>query len=90
MTEIEPAIAEPTAENIRTWLIGRVAHHLEEPVETIDPQVPLHNYRLDSVYIFTLHGEIEEALGVIVEPSLMWEVENLADLADRIAGLTAR
>jgi acyl carrier protein len=42
------------------------------------------------VYIFTLHGEIEEALGVIVEPSLMWEVENLADLADRIAGLTAR
>jgi acyl carrier protein len=87
MTEIGPAIIEPTAENIRSWLIGRVAHYLEEPAETIDPRVPLDDYRLDSAYIFTLHGEIEETLGVIIEPFLMWDVENLADLADRVAGL---
>lgn len=90
MTEIGPTIIEPTAENIRTWLIGRVAHYLDEPAETIDPDAPLAEIGLDSVYAFTLCGEIEDTLGVAVEPTSIWEMENLVDLTDHIVKRAAR
>ena len=89
MTEIGPASIEPTPENIRTWLLERVAHYLNEPAETIDLGVPLAEYGLDSVYAFALCGEIEDAMYVTVEPTLIWDVENLADLIARIVKLTA-
>jgi acyl carrier protein len=89
MTEISPSVIEPTPENIRTWLIGRVAYYLDEPAETVDPDAPLADYGLDSVYAFVLCGEIEDTLGLAVEPTLIWDVENLADLTDRIVELAA-
>jgi acyl carrier protein len=90
MAEIGPAIIEPTAENVRTWLIGHVAHYLDEPAGAIDPGVPLPEYGLDSVYVFTLCGEIRDALGVAVEPYLIWDAENLVELVDHIVELAAR
>jgi acyl carrier protein len=90
VTEIGPAVIEPTADNIRAWLIGRVAHYLDEPAETIDPGAPLAEIGLDSVYAFTLCGDVEDTLSVAVEPALIWTVENLADLSDHIAELATR
>lgn len=90
MTEIGPTIIEPTAENIRTWLIGRVAQYLDEPPETIDPDAPLAESGLDSVYAVTLCGEVEDTLSVAIEPALIWDVENLVDLADHILKMAAR
>lgn len=89
MTEIRPTMIEPTVENIRTWLIGRVAHYLDEPAETIDPDVPLTDFGLDSVCAFTLCGEIEDTLSLFVEPSLIWNVENVVDLTDHLVKLAA-
>jgi acyl carrier protein len=90
MAETGPAIIGLTAENVQAWLVGRVARYLDEPAETVDPDAPLAGYGLDSVYAFRLCGEIENDLGVLVEPAVMWDVENLVDLADHIAGLAAR
>jgi acyl carrier protein len=90
MTEIGPTIIEPTADNIRAWLIGRVAHYLDEPAETIDPDTPLAEAGLDSVYAVTLCGEVEDTLSVTIEPTLIWDVENLVDLTDHIVKLAAR
>jgi acyl carrier protein len=89
MAEIGPTVIEPTAENIRTWLIERVAYYLDEPAETIDPGAPLAEIGVDSVYAFTLCGEVEDTLSVTVEPSLIWNVENLVDLTDHIVKLAA-
>lgn len=90
MTETGHATIEPTAENVRAWLIGRVAHYLEESAETIDPSAPLAEFGLDSVYAFTLCGEAEDTLGVFVEPSVIWNVESLADLTDHIVKAASR
>jgi acyl carrier protein len=90
MTEIGPTIIEPTAESIRTWLIGRVAHYLDESAETIDPDAPLAESGLDSVYAVTLCGEVEDTLSVTVEPTLIWDVENLVELTDHIVKLVTR
>jgi acyl carrier protein len=89
MTEQGTTAIELTRDNIRAWLVARVAHYLDEPPEAIDAETPLGRYGLDSVYAFALSGEIEEVLGVAVEPTLIWEVEDLAELTDRILEVAA-
>ena len=84
MTEQRTTAVGPTRENVRAWLVARVAHYLDEPPEAVDAETPLARYGLDSVYAFALGGEIEEVWGVAVEPTLIWDVEDLAELADRI------
>ncbi|WP_322755003.1 acyl carrier protein [Frankia sp. Cas3] len=89
MTETEATRPQPTPDDIRSWLVERVAHYIDQPAETIDPQASLAGYGLDSVYAFALCGEIEDVLDVSVEPTLVWDVANLAELTDRVIGLTA-
>ncbi|MEV4140938.1 acyl carrier protein [Dactylosporangium sp. NPDC049742] len=76
--------AAPTRDAVRGWLVARVAHYLEEPPEAIDAEADLARYGLESVYAFALCGEIDEAWGVNIEPSHIWDVENLAELADLV------
>ncbi|MEV0569339.1 acyl carrier protein [Dactylosporangium sp. NPDC050588] len=87
MTEQHTVAVEPTAGGIRTWLVGRVAHYLDETPDAIDPHASLAGYGLDSVYAFALSGEIEDTLRVTVEPTLIWDVASIADLTDRIVAL---
>jgi acyl carrier protein len=89
MTEFGPAGIEPTPENIRVWLVERVARYLDTPADAVDPDASLADFGLDSVYAFSLCGEIEDTLDVAVEPTLIWDVENLVDLTDRIVDLVA-
>jgi len=78
-----------TADDIRAWLIGRVAHHMELPATEIDSEASLTENGLDSVHAFALCGDIEDALGVAIEPPQLWDVDTvtlltayLVDLAD--------
>ena len=84
---------EPTGghspEQIKTWLVGRVAHYLDRPGTEIDPDTSLAEYGLDSVYTFALCGEIEDELGLRVEPTLLWDVDTLGALVPHLAGLVA-
>ncbi|MER7178207.1 acyl carrier protein [Streptomyces hyaluromycini] len=89
MTEHGPTVIEPTAENIATWLLERVAYYLDEPTEAIDAEAPLAHYGLDSVYALALCGDIEDTLSVSIEPTLIWDVENLVDLTGRLVELVA-
>ncbi|MEV4514724.1 acyl carrier protein [Dactylosporangium sp. NPDC049525] len=88
MTEQHVVAVELTPDSIRAWLVGRVAHYLDETPDAVDPHAPLADYGLDSVYAFALAGEIEDTLRVAVEPTLIWDVSSLADLTDRIVALT--
>jgi acyl carrier protein len=89
MTEPRTGAIEPQRDDVRAWLVARVAHYLDEPPETIDVQADLARYGLESVYAFALCGEIDEEWGVAIEPSLIWDVQDLAELADRIVEVTA-
>lgn len=89
MIEFGPDGIERTPESIRVWLVERVARYLDAPTDSVDPDANLADVGLDSVYAFSLCGEIEDTLDVAVEPTLIWEVENLMDLTDRIVDLVA-
>jgi acyl carrier protein len=79
----------PTAEDFRSWLVGRVADYLELPAAQIDPDASIMEYGLDSVYAFTLCGEIEETWGLLAEPDLFWQAETLGELAETVLALAA-
>lgn len=57
------------------------------PAQEIEADVSLAEYGLDSVYAFALCGEIEDTMGIPIEPTLLWDVDTLraltAHLADR-------
>lgn len=78
-----------SAEQIRTWLVERVAHYLDCPAAAIDPDAPLTDHGLDSTYTFALCSDIEDTFDLIIEPPIvLWNLETLSALTPHIAGLT--
>jgi acyl carrier protein len=86
-TQPTPDLRDPDA--IGSWLAERIGHYLRLPAGEIDHDAPLAGYGLDSVYAFALCGDIEDQLGVAVEPTLVWDVDTVHRLAEHLAGLTA-
>lgn len=58
---------------LRTWMIERVAEYLERTPEQIEPDVSLASYGMDSLYALVLCGDIEDHLGIVVDPTLAWD-----------------
>ncbi|WP_058042447.1 acyl carrier protein [Streptomyces roseifaciens] len=78
-TEISPV-------ELEFWLIERVASYLRLDTREVDPQESFANLGLDSVYALTLTADIEDTLGIEVEPTLAWDYPTISALAK---GLTA-
>lgn len=92
MTRSEPTAppsASSTPEDVGAWLLERVAHYLPETEGRIDPAGSLAEYGLDSVYAVELCGGIEDVWGLTVEPTIIWEVDTVAELTDRVRALIA-
>jgi acyl carrier protein len=70
-----------TATTVTRWLTERVAFYLERPQAEIDPDAPLVELGLDSVYALTLCGDIEEHFGLAVEQTLPWDYPTVNALA---------
>ncbi|WP_051173840.1 acyl carrier protein [Amycolatopsis orientalis] len=89
MSDADLTATPLTAEKIQPWLVERVAHYAMIPAEEIEADVPLAQYGLDSVYAFALCGDIEDTLGLLVEPILLWDVDTVAALTTHLAELAA-
>ncbi len=63
----------PTADELRPWLIERVAEYTERAPDTIATSAPLSDFGLESVYALALCGDIEDHLGIRLEPTLIWD-----------------
>jgi acyl carrier protein len=69
-----------TVEDLQVWLAGRVAAYVQKAPEEIKADVPLSEYGLDSVYALTLSGDIEDHLGLTLDPTLMWDHPTISAL----------
>lgn len=87
MTDSAVSAARPAA-RLREWLIQRVAYYVERPAADIDVEASLATYGLDSVYAFALCGDIEDELGLPVEPTAVWDFGTISALASHLATLT--
>jgi acyl transferase domain-containing protein/acyl-CoA synthetase (AMP-forming)/AMP-acid ligase II/acyl carrier protein len=77
--------AVPTAGEIRSWLIERIARKLRIPVDDLDPREPLARYGLDSLTAVQTAGELERWLGRPLSPVLVYDHPTIDALAEHLA-----
>ncbi|MEW9533751.1 acyl carrier protein [Microbispora sp. NPDC049125] len=66
---------------LELWLTEKIAMYLAIAPEAIDPTTPLAEYGMDSVYALSLFGDIEDELGLEVEPTLAWDYPTIVAIA---------
>ncbi|GAB3313336.1 hypothetical protein GCM10027299_00250 [Larkinella ripae] len=71
-----------TPTTIQDWLTKRIASELKINPDQIDVHQPFASLRLDSVFVVTLAVDLEEWLGTAIDPSVFWEIPDIASLSD--------
>ncbi|MFI0454592.1 acyl carrier protein [Actinomadura sp. 6N118] len=70
-----------SADELRTWLIQRIAEYLEKDPAEIDAEATFEAQGLDSMAALTLCDDIEDQMGLVVEPTLAWDHPTIDELA---------
>jgi acyl carrier protein len=81
-----PGEAVPNRD-LHRWLTERVADYLQRPPAEIDPMVKLRTYGLDSIHALSLCVDVEEAVGLLVEPTLAWDYPTIDAIAAHLTEL---
>lgn len=76
-------------EELRSWLVERVAYYAGRPSGDIRLDMSAAESGLDSVYAFMLCSEIEDDLGLSVDPIMVWELDTLEALVTHLTGLAS-
>jgi len=69
-----------STETLSNWLVEKVAYYLQKDVAEIKIDQPLAGYGLDSVYAVSLCGDLEDLLGIYVEPTLAWDYPTINEI----------
>jgi acyl carrier protein len=70
---------------LRQWLVQRVAQYAQRPESEIRTNLPFAEYGLDSVAALSLFGDIEDAFGLYLEPTVAWDYPTVDTLARHLA-----
>ena len=77
------------AADIEQWLRATVADFVQRPAADIQPDVPLSEYGLTSVYVLGLCAEIEDRYAVKVEAAIVWDHPTLGGLSAALVPVIA-
>ncbi|MFJ8661926.1 acyl carrier protein [Streptomyces sp. NPDC093795] len=75
---------EPETAATRAWLAGRLAEHLGMSPADLSLDTPLSEYGLDSVYALSVAADLEDRLGVLVDPTVLWDNPTLNALCEAV------
>lgn len=75
----------PSPEQIRDWLVTRIARHCNLPQVQVDIGVPLTQYVLDSVSAVAIAMDLQHWLGRTLSPTLLYDSPSVAVLAERLS-----
>ncbi|MEZ7154948.1 acyl carrier protein [Streptomyces sp. MAD19A] len=87
---MEQSLVREDPQAMRDWLVARLAEHLRMSPDEIRPDMPLSEYGLDSLYALTVATEIEDHLGLTVDPTMMWDNPTVDALIEAITAELAR
>jgi acyl carrier protein len=77
-------------QELSEWLRERIAFYLDQPPESIDPNAPLTDYGLNSVYAVSVLADVEDHLDVkISDLSLVWDHSTIHGIVRHLASLRA-
>ncbi len=74
-----------TSREIQDWLIAHIAELLNVAPGTVDIREPFASYGLSSLDLVSLSGDLEEALGRRLSPTLAYDYPNILTLARYLA-----
>jgi acyl carrier protein len=74
-----------SAEALQSWLVERLAKHLDVPPQEIDIQRSFASYGLGSMSAVRLSGELESHLGRTISPTLTWDFPTIEQVAAHLA-----
>ncbi|WP_283464976.1 acyl carrier protein [Streptomyces sp. PH10-H1] len=74
----------------RGWLLEKLGQYLRRPPADIDISVPFAEYGIDSVAALSIFGDIEDAFGLYLEPTVAWDHPTVQSLARYLASESAR
>lgn len=77
-------------EDIRGWVRERTGYYLERPAEEINTQKSLAAQGFDSMFALALCGDIEDAFGLEVNPTLAWDFPTVDGIAAHLSELLAQ
>ncbi len=82
-----PSVEEKilNAEQIEQWLAVRLAGTLKVSPGEVDRHRAIDEYGLDSMEIVGLTGELEDLLGVRIEPTVVWDQRTIHRMAAYLA-----
>lgn len=69
-------------QEIQNWLRARIAQEIRSVPETVSLTIPFANYGLDSIVIVTIVGDLEDWLGVALDPTIFWEYPDIESLSE--------
>jgi acyl carrier protein len=81
---LDQTAAEQSETAVEAWLTERIATYVRQPRDAIQPETPLTEYGLDSVYALTLIGDIEDYLGLQLDPTIMWDFPSVRALTTEL------
>jgi acyl carrier protein len=67
---------------MKQWLTERISAALKVPKNGLDPDEPFSRYGLQSIDAVILAMEIEDELGFVVPPTLLWEYTTVHQCVD--------
>ena len=70
---------------IEQWLIAHIASLAKQDADDIDVNQPFSHYALDSVATVGLTADLEDLLGLQLQPTLLWDYPTIAALARHLA-----
>lgn len=76
-------------EEIANWCTALIAETLELPPQEIDPSMEFQSFGFDSTALVSFAVELEEWLGVGVEPSVLFDYPTIATLSAHLAKVPA-
>ena len=74
-----------TAEEIRDWMVAYLADALNLEPGQIDVDAPFESFALDSAAAVTMTGDLEEALGRRVDPTMVYDYPTIAEMSTYLA-----
>jgi acyl carrier protein len=76
----------PSAERIQEWLVNYLAKHLGiEDASTLNVTTQFDRYGLSSVAAVGMAGELEDWLGISIDPTLSYDFPTIEALAGHLA-----
>ncbi|GGO54804.1 acyl carrier protein [Streptomyces lasiicapitis] len=77
----QPVSGPITLDELQSWLVERVGEYVPDLDEKVDPNQELGEYGLDSVAVVAFAADVEDWLGIRVEPSAVWDHPTVTQLA---------